>query len=258
MTDSLVLTQEKLPGIAMITLNRPKKCNALNVSLLENLCSAIKYCHQKTGIRVLILNGNGPVFCSGMDLHEASNHDIAHTSSKMLAKTLKMIYFSPLITIAATHGAAIAEGAGIMSACDFTIASEDLRIAFPETSLGLVAGLVITLLHRKLQESYIRELVLLGGNIQVERAHTMGLVTRIVPSANVIDEALNIASQILQNAPGATATSKRLIEEFSTSSLENEIDKALDYHMQIRHSREAREGIHTFLEKRQPSWNKQS
>src|SRR6267154_1264706 len=117
----------------------------------------------------------------------------AHTTAEMVAKALLALSQTRLVTIAAVHGAAVAGGAGIMSACDFVVAAEGTKIGYPETRRGLVAGLVMTFLRRQLRERDIRELLLGGELINADRALQMGLVNRVVPAEEEVNEALKFA-----------------------------------------------------------------
>src|SRR5436189_2972648 len=103
----------------------------------------------------------------------------------MVANTLITISQTHLITIAAVHGAAVAGGAGIMSACDFVVAAEGTKIGYPEVRRGLVAGIVMTFLRRQLGERDLRELLLMSELIDATRAREMGLINRVVPEAEL-------------------------------------------------------------------------
>jgi len=159
-----------------------------------------------------------------------------------------------LITIAAVHGAAVAGGAGIMSACDFVIAVEGTKIGYPEVRRGLVAGLVMTFLRRQVGERNMRELLLGSELIDANRAKEIGLVNRVVAQNDLVDEAQKVADSVLQGAPAALAQTKRLIDELWWRSVKDDVDLALKYHLQARESSEAREGIAAFNENRKPNW----
>ena len=142
-----------------------------------------------------------------------------------------------------------------MSACDFVVAAERTRIGYPEVRRGLVAGLVMTFLRRQVREREIRELLLGSELIDARRAHEIGLVNRVVADDQLMSEAQKFAQSVLQGAPGALAQTKRLIEEMWPSSVQEDVDHALKYHLQARGSDEAREGIAAFNEKRAPKWS---
>ena len=251
---AVVLIEKQSPQVTVVTLNRPERRNALTLELLTQLRAAIKVASEQPQERVIILRGAGAAFCTGLDLKEAADQTKAHATAEMVADTLMTISQTHLITIAAVHGAAVAGGAGIMSACDFVVAAQKTKIGYPEVRRGLVAGLVMTFLRRQIGERNMRELLLTSELIAAARAKEMGLVNRVVPQEDLMMEALKFAESVLQGAPGALTQTKRLIEEFWWRSVKQDIDVALKYHMQARESAEAREGIAAFNEKRKPNW----
>ena len=249
-----VLVEETNPRVTIVTLNRPARRNALTIELLTELTTALETASADPKKRVLILRGAGKAFCAGLDLQETTVVEKAHQSAEMVAKTLLAISQTRLITIAQVHGAAVAGGAGLMSACDFVIAAERTKIGYPETKRGLVAGLVMTFLRRQLRERDIRELLFTGELISAERAREIGLINRVVPPNELGNETDKIVAAVLQNAPGALASTKKLIEELWSSSVKEDVERALRHHMEARESVEAKEGIAAFLEKRSPTW----
>src|SRR5882757_11352647 len=120
----VVLIEKKSPRVTVLTLNRPERRNALSLQLLSELIAAIKIASDEPQERVLILRGADAAFCTGLDLKEAADQTKAHETAQMVANTLITISQTHLITIAAVHGAAVAGGAGIMSACDFVVAAQ--------------------------------------------------------------------------------------------------------------------------------------
>src|SRR6266403_2170515 len=252
----VVLIEKQSPQTTVLTLNRPERRNALTVELLTELCAAIKVASDEPQKRVVILCGAGAAFCTGLDLKEAADQSKAHATAEMVANTLIAISQTHLVTIAAVHGAAVAGGAGIMSACDFVVAAERTRIGYPEVRRGLVAGLVMTFLRRQVSERNMRELLLGSELIYAARAREIGLVNRVVVPDDLMNEAQKFAASVLQGAPGALAQTKRLVEELWWRSVKEDVDVALKYHMQARESEEAREGIAAFNERRKPNWTK--
>src|ERR1700719_839442 len=253
---SVLLVEKQSPQITIVTLNRPERRNSLTIELLNELISAINATADQPGQRVLILRGAGAAFCTGLDLKEAADQKKAHATAEMVAKTLITLAETRLVTIAAVHGAAVAGGAGIMSACDYVVAAEKTKIGYPEVRRGLVAGLVMTFLRRQVGERNMRELVLGGELINAHRAREIGLVNRIVPSNELMNDAQKFADSVLQGGPNAIAQTKRLIEELWSTSVKEDVDLALKHHLQARESEEAREGIAAFNEKRRPDWSK--
>jgi len=251
---AVVLIEKQTPQITVVTLNRPERRNALTIELLTKLQAAIKVASEQPHQRVLILRGAGAAFCTGLDLKEAADHTKAHSTAEMVANTLIAINQTRLITIAAVHGAAVAGGAGIMSACDFVVAAQRTKVGYPEVRRGLVAGLVMTFLRRQVGERNMRELLLGSELIDAERAKEIGLVNHVVARDDVMNEAQKFAESVLQGAPGALAQTKRLIDELWWRSVKEDVDLALKYHLQARDSDEASEGIAAFNEKRKAKW----
>jgi len=249
-----LITKEQREAITIVALNRPAKRNALNADLMEACSEAFESLAQDQTQRVIILRGEGPVFCAGLDLEEALLPDNAQRTARLVARLLRAVYQVPQVTIAAVHGAAIAGGAGLMSACDLVVAAEDVRIGYTEVRRGLVAALVMTLLHRQVRERDARELLLLGELISSERARLMGLVNRVVPAHHLMEEAMSLARTALQGGPQSIAQTKKVLAELWPSSFDHDLDETLLHHLSARNSSEAREGVAAFLEKRSPKW----
>ncbi len=246
----LVLCQELERGIFELKLNRPDKRNALNIELLESFCKELEA--LKNTARVIILRGEGSLFCAGLDLAEARDSSKAQQSAKLVAQALERIFYHPSVTIAALHGAAIAGGAGLMSACDFAYAEPKTKIGYPEVRRGLVAGLVMTFLRRQIGERAARELLLLGNFIEAPQAALIGLINAVV--TDPFEKALETAQVALEGAPKAIQMTKNLLNTLYHSDLASDFAHAEKVHMEARKSSEASEGTLAFLEKRKPQW----
>src|SRR3954471_5182134 len=249
----VVLIEKQTPRISVITLNRPDRRNALTIELMGEIAAAIEDAAADPAQRIVILRGAGKAFCTGLDLHEAVKHEPRETA-EMVARMLLALAETRLVTIAMVHGAAVAGGAGVMSACDFVIAAERTKIGYPEVRRGLVASLVMTFLRRQLRERDLREVLLASELFDAEHAHRIGLVNRVVAPDDLQNETQKIVAAVLQGAPGAITNSKRLLEDLWATSVRQDIERALRHHMDARRSDEASEGIAAFNEKRSPSW----
>lgn len=254
MTSSKVLVNKEHPGITILTLNRPEKRNALSVALLKEFCIRIDEAQQDPTIRVILLSGAGPVFCAGLDLQEVNDPLKEEESAHLITDSLKKLYELSKVTIAAVHGAALAGGAGVMSACDFVVAASDVRCGFPEVRRGLVPAQVSAILHRQLSWRHVRELLLLGEIMDADQAKALGLINKIVPPTQVMAEALKYAQIVQKGAPGAIKETKRLLEELYPDTLEHALTLTTPYHHASRRSKEAVEGTRAFFEKRDPLW----
>ncbi len=247
MTSSLILVDRQLVSITQITLNRPEKRNALNIALMEEFCRVYAETEQLTDQRVVIIRAAGPHFCAGLDLNEAADPNSVEKSAALLAKMYRTIYDSPLISIAAVQGSAMAGGAGIVSACDLAIAEKEAHFGYPEVHRGLVAAQVSTLLKRQIPMRFVRELLLLGELIDAKRAAEIGLINRTVAPEELTAKSLEIAAQILKGSPKASIETKRLLTNLEIISLEDDLKIAMEAHHRARFSQEAKEGIEAFF-----------
>ena len=254
MAEPLVVLDQTEPGVTILNLNRPEKRNALNIGLMRAITEAVEEIQAQPGQRVVIVRGNGPVFCAGLDLEEARDEAKSYDSAEMVQKLLHTVAGTPLVTIAVVHGAAVAGGSGLMSCCDFAITAEHVKFGYPEVRRGLVAGLVLTFLQRQLKERHVRELLLLGDYIDSQRAFEIGLVNRVVPEEHLMKEAMAMAETVKMGAPSALAHTKHLLNHLGFAPIEQDMARALRHHLQARNSAEAAEGITAFMEKREPEW----
>ena len=258
MNTPLVSTHQPEPGITVVTLNRPAKRNALNAALMEECSATFESLAQDQTQRVILLRGEGLVFCAGLDLEEAFVPGSAERTARLVARVLRAVYEAPQVTIAVVQGAAVAGGAGLMSACDLVVATPETRIGYTEVRRGLVAALVMALLYRQVRDRDARELLLLGDLIFAERAREMGLVNRVVAPEKLMEEALILARGALLGSPQAIAHTKKVLDQLWPNSFNQELDETLLHHLSARDSTEAREGVAAFLEKRNPAWHPKS
>jgi methylglutaconyl-CoA hydratase len=254
MSSSLVLSGKAGPGIVQLTLNRAEKRNALSIELVEALLAALSAAEKDPAQRVAILTGAGPVFCAGLDLAEAADPARAHRSAELIGELLRRLSESRLVTIAVVRGAAIAGGAGVMSACDFAFAEESAQIGYPETRRGLVAALVMTFLRRQLRERDARRILLTGELFSARHAEVIGLVNEALPADRLMPAALQVAAEILQGGPEAVVRTKQLFAQLWPATLPADLEKAMATHLGTRQSAEIQEGIAAFREKRPPKW----
>lgn len=211
-------------GVATLTLNRPERYNALGGRIVGELGAALDEIEGSGEARVLILTGAGEkAFCSGVDLKERSEMDAdakwAHNRAlNAFAERLARLQ-AP--TIAALNGLAFGGGLEITLACDFRIAVEGARFALPEVGLGIVPGAGGTQrLPRLVGPTRAKELILTGRRIDAEAALEMGLVSKVVPSGSLMEEARTLAGEIVANSPLALAYAKAAVDLASETSIE--------------------------------------
>lgn len=255
MSAPLVLSASAGPGITLLTLNRAEKRNALCVELVRSLLAALTAAEKDSSQRVLILTGAGPAFCAGLDLAEAADPNRAHESAELIGQVLRRLGESRLVTIAVVRGAAIAGGAGLMSACDFAFAEVATQIGYPEPRRGLVAALVMTFLRRQLRERDARRILLTGESFSARHAEAIGLVNGALTDDQLMPAALKTAADVMAGGPEAVVRTKQLLAQMWPSPLAADLDRAMTSHLEARQSAEIQEGIAAFQEKRPPKWS---
>jgi methylglutaconyl-CoA hydratase len=258
MSELLVKRVEDGP-IAILTLDRPDRRNALSRALMNELADQLDRCGLDPKVRGIVLTGSGSVFCSGMDLKEAAGERDSAEAEQHAVATLQeyadlvqKLHALPKPTIAALNGDALAGGAGLMSACDFAVASESARIGYPEVIRGLVPAVVMHDLTRLIGDRRARQMLLAGELITSTKAFDWGLVNQVTEPHRCLPEAIRVGKYMIPSAPQAVAAIKRLLDE--AQGRPRSLRGAAAVSAAIRVSEEAQEGIRAFLEKRPPRW----
>jgi methylglutaconyl-CoA hydratase len=246
-------------NIATITLNRPDKRNAISYELIGELLAALDELANSSA-RVLILTGAGKAFCSGMDLDNLKalvgcSAEQSLKDSEIMARLFRSLYDFPRPTIAAVNGAAVAGGCGLATLCDFTLAMPEAKFGYTEVRIGFVPAIVSTFLLRQLGEKHARDLLLTGRIIGAEEAHRVGLINEIVSEEKLIARARELAAQLMENSPASLVCTKRLLSQHARVQLDTQIQAAVQENAAIRATKDFREGISSFLEKRKPQWS---
>ena len=254
---TLLLANES--GIALITLNRPDKRNAISFELVEELLRALDEI-EKSGAQVLIVTGAGKAFCAGLDLDNlkalvGKTHEENVKDSSFMARLFRRIYEFPLPTIAAVNGAAIAGGTGIATMCDFTLAVPEAKFGYTEVRIGFVPAIVSSFLVMQVGHKIARDLLLTGRLFDAAEAHRIGLVNEIVAPEQLMTRARELAAQLMENSPSSMRLTKKLINGFIAAQLDRQIAQAVEDNARIRTTADFKEGISSFLEKRKPKWS---
>lgn len=244
--------------IATITLARPEKRNAISAAMIADLMAAFAEVESNPA-RVLILTGAGEAFCSGMDLDElkavATQSPTEHIEdSRSTARLYRRIWSFPKPTIAAVNGPAIAGGCGLATLCDFTVSVPEAKFGYPEVRIGFLPAIVSVFLVRQIGEKHARDLLLTGRIIDAEEAHRLGLVTQIAPAHEMMAAAQSLAVQLLSCSPLSLHETKRLLCNSAVPELDRELELAIAESAQMRSTKDFREGLASFLEKRPPRW----
>lgn len=256
-SDAPVLLERLGDGVALVTLNRPSRCNAVNPALARELGRIATDVEDDATIRAVVLCGAGPQsFCAGADLREVAEGNVAllSTESGGFAGITRLPRRK--IWIAAVHGAVFAGGLEIMLACDFAFASDTATFALPEVKWGLIAsegGLYR--LPRAIPPALAAEMIVTGAPIDAAEAKAAGLINRVVPESVLKDTAISVARQIASNAPLAVSRSKALLRQAASGLDEGSLHKLnRDALAELGKTEDFYEGPRAFVERRAPVW----
>jgi methylglutaconyl-CoA hydratase len=240
-------------GVALLTLNRPERRNALDRALVEALKAELAAVEADDRVRVIALAGEGKDFCAGADLREleaavAAGPEASLAEAQALGDLFVLIRRLEKPVVALVHGRALAGGAGLATACDLVLVAEDAMIGYPEVRLGFVPAMVMAILRRSVGEKRAFELVALGEPIDAETALGFGLVNRVFPSADFRSEAEAFVAELATRSPSALALSKRLLYQIEGASFEAAIRAGAQVNVIARLTQDCREGVRRFLE----------
>ena len=232
----------------VITINRPEAGNALNGDVGRGLVEAFDAALADDAVRCIILTGAGEkIFCAGMDLKAfAAGEDI-----RPVGQALAKLAACPKPLVAAVNGHALAGGFELVLKADLVVVADGARFGIPEAKRGLVAAGGGTRLPRRIPLQVALEMGLTGEPISAARALELGLVNRVVPAAEVMDTAMQLAAAITANGPLAVQATKQLMWEEIGEDNAAHVGKVTAHVFQ---SEDAREGATAFAEKRAPVW----
>ncbi len=249
--------------IARVSLARPEVRNAFDGETVSELQDAIAGFSARGDVRVIVLGGHGPVFCAGADLEWmrkvagfGSEENLAE--ARALAALFDAIDRSPKPVLARVHGAALGGGAGLVAAADIAVASADTTFGFTEVRLGIIPAVISPYVVAKIGVSAARELFLTGERFGAEKARSIGLVHHVVPAEQLEMAVGGRVRELLQAAPGAIAAAKALVREVTGRPADEVRDLTATRIAERRATAEGREGLAAFLEKRRPSWTRES
>jgi enoyl-CoA hydratase len=251
------LISETRGHVRVLTLDRPKRRNALSSGLQDALVTELLDCAADIDVRALVLAGNGPAFCAGFDLKEIREQDRAGAAfrppmSRPVRNLFEVLTETYVPVIAALTGPAVAGGFELALACDIRIAAPGIKLGLPEATIGMGANYGSVVLPKRVPTGIALEMLFTGEYVTSEDAARWGLVNRVVPADDVLPEALALADRIAANAP----LSVRRMKETAVKGLQLPLATALrlDVGPNPYLSEDRKEGIAAYLEKRPPRW----
>ncbi|RPJ58846.1 MAG: enoyl-CoA hydratase/isomerase family protein [Acidobacteria bacterium] len=239
-------------GVLTVTLDRADKRNALNSAVVEGLHEVLERADLDADVRVVLLRGAGKDFCAGADLEELlASADRSPGDNEASAARLGAVFTRlrrmPKPVVGIVHGRALAGGAGLATACDIVVAGASAQLGYPEIQRGFVPAMVMTLLRRLTGEKAALDLVLTGRLVGAEEARTLGLVSRVVPDAQLEEEGQKIAAALATASPSAVAFTKRLFFQLDGKEFEEGIALGARVNATARQTPDFREAIARFL-----------
>jgi len=244
MSDEVPLIVKRDGESLILSLNNTQKKNALTSEMMGGLSGILEDVKNYDGLRAIVINGNGSVFCSGADINTWNPEE--------LQELLFLLSDSPVPTIAHVHGVCFGGGMGLASACDFVIAEEGTKFGFPEVKIGMIPAVISPYISRKISISRMRELFITGESFGIRQAYDFGFLYTMDSDIE------KLIGKIRKGAPLAQSFIKKLLSEEVDKDYIDERDSHLaELITQIREGSEGQEGMAAFLQKRPPSWSKE-
>jgi methylglutaconyl-CoA hydratase len=255
------IRHEVKENVVSVVFNRPDVHNAFDDVMIRELADVFDQLSARSGVRAVVLTGEGKSFCAGADLNwmrrikDYSYEDNLRESLE-LSEMLYKIYSCPKPTIARVNGAAIGGGTGLVAVCDIAVAARSAKFSFSEVKLGLIPACISPYVVKKCGEGRCREFFLTGERLTADKALMAGLVNAIGELEGLDAVVDRYVAQLVSSGPEAIATCKELLRKVPQMSYDEVKRYTAEVIAQIRVSEEGQEGMAAFLEKRKPRWAK--
>jgi methylglutaconyl-CoA hydratase len=246
--------------IAYITLSRAEKRNALNYQVVAELKEAFLNSEKDPSVKIIVLTGEGDVFCAGADLEylqqlQNNSYEENLNDSLHLMELFKIIYTLKKVVIGQVNGHAIAGGCGLASICDISFASSEATFGYTEVKIGFVPAIVLVFLLRKIGETKARELLLSGNIINAVSAKEYGLINFVTAKETLEEEVFNFAQKmVLTNSAQSMELTKSMMVSVQEKSLVEGLNYAAEMNAKARGTDDCKKGISSFLNKEKPKW----
>jgi len=250
----IIVSKETESKIAVVQLNRPQVLNALNFELMDELLHALQTLERDEEILAIVLTGNEKAFAAGADIKEFAVRNSAQMLLENPLEKWQHIEKFPKPLIAAVSGYALGGGCELILMCDIVIASETAKLGLPEVNIGVMPGAGGTQrLTHLIGKFKAMELILTGRTIDAQEAFALGLVSKVVPAAEYLEEAKRVAREIASKSPIAVRAAKEAVLA-ALSGLEQGLAFERKSFYLLFDTEDKKEGMQAFLEKRKPQW----
>ena len=251
------LLLERRGRVALLTINRPEKLNALNIRTRAEGAAALDELREDESVRVVVITGAGEkAFVAGADISEFEGRTAVSQRAVMTARSLfTAVDTFPKPVIAMVNGFCLGGGCELALSCDIRVASDRARFGQPEINLGIIPGGGGTQrLTRLVGEGKAMELILTGDMIDAQHAYNLGLVNLVVPAADLEAKTMELANRIAEKSPVALRMAKEAVKTAARSSLDEGLRREIDLFALTFSSEDKDEGVRAFLEKRKPDF----
>ena len=249
---------EKDGPIAIITVNRPEVMNAMNNALVEEYALAFKEAENDPEVKALILTGEGDkAFMAGADINEVAARDfiLGRNQTRRRQEVLNILYEMPKPSVAAINGFALGAGMETALACTLRIASTNAKMGTPEVNLGIIPGNGATQrLPRVVGFGRAMEMVLTARHLDAEEAYRIGLVNKVVPLENLMEEAKKLIGSIINKSPLAIQYAKEAVNRSMEVGIYEGMAHESYLHALACATEDKKEGVAAFLEKRKATY----
>jgi len=253
------LKLEFADAVAVLTIDRPQALNAIDSQTVAEIQAALDELEAQPGVRALIVTGAGEkAFVAGADIKEMAPLGATEALgfSKNAHAALRRLEQLPIPVIAAVNGFALGGGCELVLACDFAIASDNARFGQPEVMLGVIPGMGGAVrLVRKVGPGWARRLLVTGAQIDAQQALAIGLVTEVVPRAELLDRARALAAEVVKMAPLAVRWAKEAAQLAEEADLETGLRHEQRVFGACFATQDQKEGMAAFGEKRKATWS---
>lgn len=239
-------------GVAVLTLARPEKRNALDPATIEELGEAFAAAEADDRVKAILLDAEGKDFCAGADLAhieamvDADRDELVADARRLGELFLHMRRISKPI-VAAVQGNALAGGAGLATACDLVLAADDAYLGYPEIHIGFVPAMVMTMLIRNVGEKRAFEMVARGGRVDAARAHELGLVNGVYSRHTFRDDVRAYVAELAGRSATAMALTKSLLYDLEELGFTAGIERGAEVNADARRTEDCRAGVRAFL-----------
>ncbi|MDP2862507.1 MAG: enoyl-CoA hydratase-related protein [Desulfobacterales bacterium] len=240
-------------GVACFTINREKQRNAISMEALDLFLRHLDEASENDAVRVVCVTGAGNrTFCAGADLGAGMDESDGMTAFRKYAKLLKKLTGFPKPTVARVNGSCVAGGTGFMLACDIVIAGSKATFGTPEVNVGLFPMMIGALIFRNVLRKKAMEMVLLGEKLTAEQALEMGLITRMTDPDDLDTEVDKVLNVLVKKSPIGMKIGKDAFYAAADMPFEQALDLLAEKLSDVVATRDAREGVLAYLEKREP------